>query len=70
MFWGNTGEKEKFRISSGNLAVQWHFCNYLKLQECHCTAKFPDEIRNFSYSVALLLFFTLFSSYFYFFFYF
>jgi hypothetical protein len=54
MFWGNTGEKEKFRISSGNLAVQWHFCNYLKLQECHCTAKFPDEIRNFFFSVALL----------------
>jgi len=52
---GNTREKENFRISSGNLAVQWHSCNYLKLQECHCTAKFSDEIRNFSFPVALLL---------------
>jgi hypothetical protein len=46
-------EKEKFRISSGILAVQWHFCNYLKLQKCHCTAKIPDEIRNFSFSSVL-----------------
>jgi len=52
---GNTGEKENLWISSGNLAIQWHSCNYLKLQKCHCTAKFSDEIRNFSFSVALLL---------------
>jgi len=29
------GRKEKIRISSENLAVQWHFCNFKKLQKCH-----------------------------------
>jgi hypothetical protein len=30
--WSSAKEKEKFRISSGNLAVQWHSCNFVYSQ--------------------------------------